>query len=112
MLLCEVRGLTVTRLDFDDSDGLALDERVLEAAGLVANEKVDVFATNNGTRFACRIRASSTPGELAVTGASAYLLKPGDTVALSSFGWMKGKAALKHEPNTLVVGADNALKAE
>lgn len=109
MLLCEVRGLVVTRLDFDDTDGLSLDARILEAAGLVENEKVDVLVTSNGTRFACRVRASKAVGELAVTGASSYLLKPGDSVALSSFGWMKEKAALKHEPNLVVVGADNAL---
>ncbi|MFT3714237.1 MAG: aspartate 1-decarboxylase [Archangium sp.] len=112
MLLCEVRGLVVTRLEFEDTDGLALDARVFEAAGFVENEKVDVLVTSNGTRFSCRLRASKTEGELAVTGASAYLLKPGDTVALSSFGWMKEKAALKHEPATLVVGVDNALPNE
>lgn len=111
MLLCEVRGLVVTRIDFDGSDGLSLDARVLDAAGLVENEKVDVLVTNNGTRFSCRVRGSKTAGELAVTGASAYLLKPGDTVALSSFGWMKEKPALKHEPVTLAVGAENALPA-
>ncbi|MBL8909387.1 MAG: aspartate 1-decarboxylase [Archangium sp.] len=109
MLLCEVRGLVVTRLDFDDTDGLSLDARILEAAGMVENEKVDVHVTSNGTRFACRVRASKTVGELAVTGASSYLLKPGDSVALSSFGWMKEKAALKHEPQVVVLGAENAL---
>jgi aspartate 1-decarboxylase len=109
MLLCEVRGLVVTRLDFDDTDGLCLDATVMAAAGLVENEKVDVLVTSNGTRFSCRVRPSKSAAELAVTGASAFLLKPGETVALSSFGWMKEKAARKHEPTVVQLGADNAL---
>lgn len=110
MLLAEVRGLTVTRLDFDASDALTLDSTIAEAAGLVANEKVDVLVNSNGSRLACRLMfAKAGSREVGVSGAAAHFIKPGDSISLSSFGWMKAKAALKHEPTLVVVTGENEL---
>lgn len=110
MLLAEVRGLVVTRLDFDASDALSLDAAIAEAAGLLANEKVDVLVHSNGSRLACRlVLAEQNSGEVGVTGAAAHFIKPGDSISLASFGWMKAKAAAKHEPVLVTVKGENEL---
>ncbi|MFO0599493.1 MAG: aspartate 1-decarboxylase [Myxococcaceae bacterium] len=101
VLLSELRGLTVTRTSLDGADAVCLDQQLLAAAGFVEHEKVDVLVLTTGTRFACRLLASPTQGEVALTGPAAHLVREGDALSLSAFGWMKGKAAQKHVPSVV-----------
>lgn len=110
MLLGEVRGLVVTTLDFDAPDGLSLDADIAKAAGLLEHEKVDVLVSSNGSRLACRLSfAPAGSRTCGVGGAAAHFIKPGDTLSLSSFGHVKSRAALKHEPTVVTVSGENEL---
>lgn len=46
-------------------------------------------------------------GEVALCGASALLIKPGELVTIASFGWMKAKAASKHHPTMVRLDDEN-----
>ena len=108
MLLGVVHRATVTHVDFDAPDGLQLDAALAEAAGFVEFEKLEVSGASNGVRFAAALQLDgSGTGALRLTGPTAYHLKPGDTVDLAAFGWMKGKAAAHHRPRVVHVDADN-----
>lgn len=113
MLLGAVRRATVTAVDFEAADAVTLDADLAAGAGFLEHEKVDVVGLSNGVRLAAQLRlAPAGSGELALTGAAAYHLKPGDTVDLTSFGWMKGKAAAHHAPHEVRVEADNRRAAK
>jgi len=108
MLIGAVHRAVVTRIDFDDVDGVCLDAALAEAAGFLEHEKVELHDVTTGTRLACQLRlAARDSGELAVLGAAANLVKPGELVSLSAFGWMKGKAAAKHQPRIVAVDDEN-----
>ena len=95
MLLGVVHRVVVTAIDFDATDAVVLDAALAEAAGFLEHEKLELTSPTNGSRFATNLRFGAT-GELAVHGAGAHHVKPGDTVDLAAYGWMKAKAASKH----------------
>lgn len=108
VLLAQVHPAVVTTVDFDDVDGLRLDATLLEAAGFVPHEKVELYDATTGTRLSCAVRPGA-PGEVAACGASALLLKPGERVTIASYGWLKEKQAFKHDPIRVRLDDDNHI---
>jgi aspartate 1-decarboxylase len=108
VLLGKVHRAVVTRADLDYVGSITIDEDLVEAAGFIANEKVDIYDITNGSRLATYvIPAARGSGEVGINGAAAHLVKPGDLVIIAAFGWMKEKAARKHVPRVVVVDSQN-----
>jgi len=94
----------VTRVEVDALDAVVVDGELLDAAGFLENEKIELTSLTTGARLALAVRRSEPNGaEVAVLGPAAHLMKPGDLVSLSSFGWLKDKAARKHQPTIVRV---------
>ena len=110
VLLGEVHPAVVTDADFDEVDGLRLDSALIEAAGFLEHEKVEVYDLTSGSRLSCQLRSGKS-GEVTVCGATALVIKPGGRVTIASYGWLKGKAASKHEPTLVRVNEENAVAA-
>lgn len=110
MLLSQLHGVTVTRADFALDDGIRLATEIFDAAEFVPHEKVEIYCLESGARLSCAIRTGASAGELEVGGAAAHLLKPGAKVVISTWGWLKGKQALKHEPRLMNLDEDNRLQ--
>jgi aspartate 1-decarboxylase len=108
VLLGEIHPAVVTTVYFDEVDGLRLDPELLEAAGFVEHEKVELYDLTSGTRLSSTLRKGKS-GEVAPCGAVALLIKPGGRVTIASFGWMKEKAASKHEPLIVRVDEENRI---
>lgn len=106
VLLGEVHPAVVTTVDFDDADGLRLDADLIAAAGFVEHEKVELSDLSTGTRLSIQVRRGKA-SEVGVCGAAALLIKPGTRLTLASFGWMKEKAASKHQPSIVRVDEEN-----
>ena len=106
VLLGEVHPAVVTTVDFDELDGLRLDSALVDAAGFIEHEKVELYDTSSGTRLSLQLRRGKA-GEVALCGAAALLIKPGSRVSIASFGWMKAKASLKHQPSIVRVDDEN-----
>ncbi len=108
VLLGKVHRAVVTRADLDYVGSITIDEDLVEAAGFLANEKVDIYDVTNGSRLATYvIPAARGSGEVGINGAAAHLVKPGDLVIIAAYGWMKEKAARKHRPRVVMVDAQN-----
>ena len=106
VLLGEVHPAVVTTVDFDELDGLRLDSALVDAAGFIEHEKVELYDTSSGTRLSLQLRRGKA-GEVALCGAAALLIKPSSRVSIASFGWMKAKASLKHQPSIVRVDDEN-----
>lgn len=108
MLLGKIHRAVVTRADLDYVGSITIDQDLIDAAGFLLNEKVDIYDVTNGSRLATYvIAAPSGSGEIGINGAAAHLVKPGDLVIIASYGWMKEKAARKHEPQIVLVDDEN-----
>jgi aspartate 1-decarboxylase len=106
MLKCKIHRAVVTgaRLDYEGS--IALCPRLVEAAGLRAFERVEIYDVNNGERFATYVIVGE-PGEVCLNGAAARLVHPGDLVIVAAYCGVDERDADAHRPRVVLVDAGN-----
>jgi len=109
-LLGKIHRATVTRADLHYVGSITIDPMLIEAAGLMENEKIDIYDITNGARLATYvIPGERGSGEIGINGAAAHLVKPGDLVILASYGWMTPEEALAHRPRVVHVDGHNRI---
>jgi aspartate 1-decarboxylase len=109
-LLGKIHRATVTRADLHYVGSITIDPDLIEAAGLLENEKIDIYDVTNGSRLATYvIPGARGSGEIGINGAAAHLVKPGDLVILASYGWMTAEEAAQHRPRVVHVDARNRI---
>jgi aspartate 1-decarboxylase len=108
MLLGKIHRAAVTRADLDYVGSITIDVDLVEKAGFLPNEKVEIYDITNGSRLSTYvIPAARGSGEVGINGAAAHLVKAGDLVIIAAYGWMKEKAAKKHLPRIVHVDGEN-----
>ena len=111
-LLGKVHRATVTRADLDYVGSITIDRVLMEAAGFLENEKIDIYDVTNGARISTYvIPGERGSGEIGINGAAAHLVKPGDLVILANYGWMSPQEAVLHPPRVVHVDAKNRIVA-
>lgn len=108
-MCCTLHRAVVTRVEVDALDGVNLDRALLEAAGFLENEKVELTNLTSGVRLSLPVRASDAAREVAITGPAAHLVKPGELVSLSSTGWLTRKQAKKLVPRLVRLDEQNGI---
>ncbi len=112
VLLGKVQRAVVTHADVDAESALALDRELMDAAGFLVHEKIELYDVTSGARLAAEVvPAERGGGEVRVDGAGAHLVRPGELVVLASYGWLKEKAAAKHRPRVVLVDDQNRVTA-
>jgi len=92
MLRVKLHNATVTRTVLKYKGSITLDPAIIDKAGLVANERVDVLNLNNGARFSTFvIRGSKNSGQVVLNGPAARLGYPGDKVHILCYGLVDEK---------------------
>jgi aspartate 1-decarboxylase len=99
--------ITGTLLNYEGS--IAVDPRLLKAAGIVAGEKVHVLNFNNGQRFET-YTINGRPGEISLRGPAAKLGRKGDKVIIIAYALATEKEAKKHRPKIVHVDGRNRIK--
>jgi aspartate 1-decarboxylase len=109
-LLGKIHRATVTRADLDYVGSITIDVGLVEAAGLLENEKIDIYDVTNGARLSTYvIPGTRGSGEIGINGAAAHLVKRGDLVILASYGWLTTEEAMRHRPRIVHVDAHNRI---
>ena len=113
MLLTMMKGkihrATVTGADLHYEGSITVDPALLEAAGILPHEQVDVLNITNGHRFTTyTIKAEQRgKGDIFVNGAAARLVQKGDLVIICAFAQMPEEEAKSFSPKVTLVNADN-----
>jgi len=111
MMKSKIHRVTVTEANLDYEGSLTIDEELLEAADILANEQVHVWDVTNGNRLVTyALVGKRGSGIVCVNGAGAHLIKPGDLVIVATYASMKDKDARRYKPLVVFVDADNRLK--
>jgi aspartate 1-decarboxylase len=100
--------ITETHLEYEGS--VTIDQRLMDAAGLVEGEGVLIANLNNGSRqetYVLKGRRGS--GVIRLNGASARLGAPGDRIIIMSFALLTPEEARKHKPQKVVVDERNRI---
>jgi aspartate 1-decarboxylase len=110
LLKSKIHRAKVTQAELNYVGSITIDEDLMDAANIIANEKVQIVNNNNGARFETYvIKGERGTGILCLNGATARLAQVGDIVIIMSFTWMEMDEARKYEPVLVFPDADNRL---
>ena len=79
----KIHRVTVTQADLNYIGSITIDEDLMDAANIIANEKVYIVNNNNGERFSTYvIKGERGSGMVCLNGAAARKVQPGDIVII------------------------------
>ncbi len=89
---------------------ITIDRDLMDTAGIVVHEKVQVVNNNNGARFETYvIEGKRGSGTICLNGAAARLVQPGDTVIIMAYAHMTPEEAANYKPSVLLLGDNNRV---
>jgi aspartate 1-decarboxylase len=106
MLKCKIHRATVTGADLTYEGSISICTDLIQAAGLLLNEKVEIYNCNNGERFSTYV-IPGQPGEIGLNGAAARLVMPGDIVIICAYLFVEETQAPQHKPTVIFVNEKN-----
>lgn len=109
MLKSKIHRATVTGCDLTYEGSITIDPALIDAAGMLPYEQVDVLNINNGARFTTYIIKGKKRGngDMIINGAAARLVQKGDLVIVCTYAGMGEQEAKKHNPVVVMVDAKN-----
>jgi len=112
-LIGKIHRATVTRADLDYVGSITLDPLLIEAAGFLENEKIDIYDVTNGSRLSTYvIPGIPGSGEVGINGAAAHLVNAGDLVILAAYAWMSEEEADGRRPKVVFVDERNRITSK
>lgn len=108
LLKSKIHRVTVTQCELHYEGSCAIDEDLLDAAGIVENEQVHIWNIDNGERFVTyAIRGTRGSGVISVNGSAARRAAVGDLIIIAAFAQVHEDAVATHKPKLVFVDAHN-----
>jgi len=102
VLKSKLHCVTVTEANLNYMGSITIDEDLMDAAGLIAGEKVQVVDNNNGERFETYIiQGERGSGCICLNGAAARKVQVGDTIIIISYALMDFEEAKSFQPRVV-----------
>ena len=102
VMRAKLHRLTVTQADLNYIGSISLDPDLIEAAGLVEGEKVQIVNINNGERIETYvITGERGTGQVCLNGPAARRVQPRDVVIVIAYGMMTVDEAKAFKPTVL-----------
>ena len=102
VLKSKLHCVQVTEANLNYMGSIAIDEDLMDAAGLIAGEKVQIVDNNNGERFETYIiRGERGSGCICLNGAAARKVQVGDTIIIMSYALMDFEEAKTFAPKVV-----------
>lgn len=110
MFKSKLHRATVTEANLNYVGSVTIDKDLLDAAGILVGEKVQIVNNNNGARLETyTIAGEPGSGIVCLNGAAARLVQPGDQVIIIAYAMMDAKEAADFEPTILVLDENNKI---
>ncbi len=111
MLKGKIHKATVTQAELNYMGSITIDKTLMEAAGIIENEKVQIVNNNNGARLETYvIPGKRDSGIICLNGAAARLVQPGDVIIIICYAQMEEKEAREYKPKVVFVKSDNTIE--
>ena len=99
VLKSKIHCVSVTEANLNYMGSITVDEDLLDAANMIAGEKVQIVDNNNGERFETYIiKGERGSGCICLNGAAARKVQVGDTVIIMSYALMDLEEAKTFKP--------------
>ena len=110
MLKSKIHRATVTQAELNYVGSITIDESLMEAAGIIEYEKVQIADVDNGARFETYVIAGETgSGIICLNGAAARMVSTGDKVIIMSYAQMQPQEVKENPPKVVFVDDDNKI---
>ena len=94
--------VTVTEANLNYMGSITIDEDLMDAANMIAGEKVQIVDNNNGERFETYIiKGERGSGCICLNGAAARLFQVGDEVIIMAYAQMSPEEARTFKPQVI-----------
>ena len=110
MLKANIHRATVTQAELDYVGSITVDMDLLEQAGILEYEKVQIVDVNNGSRFETyTIAGERGSGVMCLNGAAARMVQTGDKIILMAYAQVTPEEASELRPTVLFVDEKNKV---
>ena len=104
----KIHRATVTQANLEYMGSITIDEELLELAGILPGERVQVVNNNNGARLETyTIAGKRGSGVICLNGAAARKAQVGDTVIIIAYAMMTKEEAQNLVPDVVMVDGHN-----
>lgn len=111
VLKSKIHRVVVTEANLHYVGSCTIDEDLLDAANMIANEKISIVNVNNGQRLETYIiKGKRGSGIIALNGAAARLAAPGDVLIIMSYCMLDFEAAKTFKPRVIFPLEGNVLQ--
>lgn len=110
LLKCKIHRATVTDANLQYEGSVTIDADLMEAAGLVEFEQVQIYNVTNGSRLTTYTMIGAPgSGTICINGAAAHLVHPGDIVIIANYANYDEGEVRQHQPRIVLVDAKNRI---
>lgn len=100
--------ITACLIDYEGS--LTVDLDLIEQAGLLVHQQIQIYDITNGARFETYLIAGPRgSGAMAVNGAAARLVMPGDRIIVCAYSIFDEREVAGHKPVVLLLDDANRV---
>ncbi|SER12627.1 L-aspartate 1-decarboxylase [Gracilibacillus ureilyticus] len=110
MMKSKIHRATVTEANLNYVGSITIDAEILEKAGILPHEKVQIVNNNNGARLETYV----IPGEygskvICLNGAAARLVQPGDIIIIVSYALVSDEELEGFKPRVAIMDENNTV---
>lgn len=103
----KIHRVRVTEANLNYIGSITIDEDLMDAANIIANERVYIVNNNNGERFDTYvIKGERGSGVVCLNGAAARKVQPGDIVIIMAYAMMDFEEARNFRPAVIFPDTD------
>ena len=111
MLKAKIHRAVVVQAELNYVGSITIDSALMEAAGILEYEKVQIADVESGTRFETYVIAGEAgSGMICLNGAAARQVQVGDHVIIMAYADMTPEEAKKAMPQVVFVDEQNRIK--
>jgi aspartate 1-decarboxylase len=110
MLKAKIHRAVVKQAELSYVGSITIDEELLEEAGILEYEKVQIVDVENGSRFETyTIAGDKGSGMICLNGAAARCVQVNDHIIIMCYAELEMKEAKMHKPTVLFVDEENKI---
>ncbi len=110
MFKSKIHRATVTMAELYYEGSITVDKDLLDEAGILPFEKVQIVNINNGARLETyTLEGEAGSGIICLNGPAARLGAVGDEIIIITYSQMSDEEAKKHKPRIILVDKQNKI---
>lgn len=110
LLKSKIHRVKITQAELHYVGSITIDEDLMDAANIIANEKVQIVNVNNGERLETYvIKGERGSGQVCLNGPAARKAQVGDIVIIISYATMDFEEAKSFQPTVIFPDEHNQL---